>query len=379
MTPSGGRSKARTLLLLTVVFFAVTLFYTTSNLFYEKLDPGHGITLRQDFILYAVRWLPWIIFAPVAIELARRFPLRGRRWPGRVALRAGAGLVLATLESLLSFALYRFSVAPLVALPPGEGLHLLDPWLTHLNYLHNNILTYLAILGAVWGLDYLRLYREKELAAGRLETELARANLLALRSQLHPHFLFNTLHMISAVVYQDPGLADRLIGRLSDLLRVTLQEPDAAKVPLRHELEILDLYLEIMKTRFGRRLAISYDIDPETLPALVPSFSLQPIVENAIKHGLLPRAEGGKVSIAARRHDGRLVVRVSDDGPGFGPDPEALLSKGVGLNNIKSRLAGLFGSAGALRLEPGAGGGARVALDIPFETEPAAAAGERRG
>jgi signal transduction histidine kinase len=373
------RSAARTLLFLAGVFLVVTLFFTTSNFFYKRLDPDHTITLRQDFLLYAVRWLPWVVFAPAAIGLARRFPLRGRGWPGRVAVLAGAGLVLVTLESLLSFALYRFPVARLVALPPGEGLYLLDPWLTHLNYLHNNILTYLAILGAVWGLDYLRLYREKELAASRLETELARANLLALRSQLHPHFLFNTLHMISAVVYQDPGLADRLIGRLSDLLRVTLQEPDAAKVPLRRELEILDLYLEIMKTRFGGRLAVSYEVAPETLPALVPSFSLQPLVENAIKHGLLPRAEGGKVSIAADRNDGRLVVLVSDNGPGLGRDPGALLEKGVGLKNIRSRLHGLYGAGAALRLETGPAGGARVALDIPFETGPAGPAGQGKG
>ena len=210
------------------------------------------------------------------------------------------------------------------------------------------------------------LYREKELAASRLEAELARANLLVLESRVHPHFLFNTLHMISAMVYEDPGKADMMISRLSDLLRAALDQPDTPTVPLKTELEVLSLYVDIMKARFGDRLAVAYEIEPDTLAALVPTFSLQPLVENAIKHGIMPRNEGGAITIAASLNDGRLVVGVSDDGAGVKGDPGALLDKGVGLRNLKSRLLGLYGTAGVLSLGNRAEGGARVAIEIPF-------------
>lgn len=367
---SALRSRARTFLILTGLFFLGTLFFTTSNFFYYRLAPGqYRLSLGQDFLLYAVRWLPWAVFAPAAIWLARRFPLRGRRWPVHLAVLIAGCLVLSTLESLLSFGLYRLLLEPIVNLPPSEGLFLKDAWLTTLNYLHNNIVTYLIILGSVWGLDYLRMYRERELAASRLEAELAQANLQVLRSQVHPHFLFNTLHMISAVVYQDPRLADRMIGRLSDLLRATLQEPDTQKIPLRNELDLLALYLDIMKVRFGDRLAVKYDVAPETLSALIPSFSLQPLVENAIKHGLMPRNEGGTVLISASRNNGRLVVRVSDDGLGFKDEPRTLLDKGVGLKNIQSRLRSLYGSDGVFSFQNRTEGGAQIVFDIPFENE----------
>lgn len=366
------RSTVRTLLLLAGVFLAVTLFFTTSNFFYFRLQPeGYRLSLLQDFLLYAVRWLPWVLVAPAAIRLGRRFPLRGRRWPGPAAVHLAAALALAAVQSLLSYGLYRLAVERAVGLPPGEGEIMRSAWLTGLNYLHNNLVTYFVIVGVVWGLDSLRLSRERELAAERLETELARARLLALQSQVHPHFLFNTLHMISAVVYRDAALADRLIDRLSGLLRAGLEAPAAPRVPLSRELEILDLYLDIMRARFGDRLAVALSIAPDALPALVPSFSLQPLVENAIKHGLLPRVGGGTVRIAAARRDGRLVVDVEDDGPGFGADPGALLDRGVGLRNIRSRLENLYGAEGALRLRAGEAGGARATLDIPFEAEDA--------
>ena len=362
-------SRIRTFLVLTGVFFVVTLFFATSNFFHYLLEPEvYRINFRQEFLLYAVRWMPWALCAPFAIRLARRFPLKGRRWPARLAALIGGSLVLSAVQSSLSVAIYRYPFRSLVGLPAGEGALLSDYWLTGLNQIHNNLLTCLVILIGVWGLDYLRLYREKELVASRLEAELARANLLVLESRIHPHFLFNTLHMISAMLYEDPGKADAMISRLSDLLRATLDQPDTPTVPLKTELDVLSLYLDIMKARFGDRLAVSYEIEPDTLTALVPSFSLQPLVENAIKYGIMPRNEGGAITIAASRNDGRLVVGVSDDGSGLKGDPETLLHNGDGLRNIKSRLLGLYGAAGVLSLGNRAGGGARIAFDIPYQT-----------
>jgi signal transduction histidine kinase len=364
------RSRTRTFLILAGLFFIVTLFFTTSNFFlYLISTTEYRLSLWQDFLLYAVRWLPWAVCAPGAIWLAHRFPLRGRRWPAHLAVLIPGGLALAGLESFISFGFYNLLLEPIVNLPPSVGPYLKDFWLTNLNYLHNNIVTFLVVLVSVWGLDYLRMYRERELAAGRLETELARANLQILKSQVNPHFLFNTLHMISTIVYQDPGLADRMISRLSDLLRATLEQPDAQKIPLKNELDVLALYLDIMKARFGDRLAVEYDIAPETLSALIPSFSLQPLVENAIKHGIMPRNEGGTVMIAASRDNGRLVVRVSDDGLGLKDDPKTLLDKGVGLKNIKSRLQSLYGSDCAFCFQNRSEGGVQIAFDIPFQNQ----------
>lgn len=369
MTTSPWRSRGRTLVLLAGVFLLVTLFYTTSNFFISRLDSSHLLTLRQDFLLYAVRWLPWIFFAPAAIRLARRLPLRGRRWPGHLAILVPAGLALSVLESYFSCLLYRAIFRPLVGLPPAQQGFLNDYWLTNLNYLHNNLVTFLIVLICVWGLDYLRLYHERELAAGRLETELARANLQVLKSQVQPHFLFNTLNMISAVVYRDPALADRMIARLSDLLRASLERTDAQVVPLREELDLLNLYLDIMKSRFGERLAVVTDISPETLPALIPSFSLQPLVENAIKHGIMPRQEGGIVTITTSRHDGRLFVGVANDGPGLEADTRALMVNGVGLKNIQSRLRSLYGADCAFGFRNKAEGVVQVAFEIPFRDQ----------
>ncbi len=370
MTTSSWRSRGRTLLLLTGAFSLVTLFFSTSNFFYYLLGPkGYRLSLRQDFLLYAVRWLPWVVFAPAAIRLARRFPVRGSRWLGNLAVLLFGGLVLSSLESCLSTILYKGLFRPLVALPATEGVYLNDFWLTNLNYIHNNLVTFLIILICVWGLDYLRLYRERELAAGRLETELARANLQVLKSQVQPHFLFNTLNMISAVVYRDPAMADRMIARLSDLLRASLERTDAQIVPLREELELLGPYLDIMKARFGDRLAVVTDIAPETLPALIPSFSLQPLVENAIKHGIMPRKEGGTVTITTSRNDGRLFVGVANDGPGLEADTQTLMVNGVGLKNIQSRLRNLYGADCAFGFRNKAEGVVQVAFEIPFRDQ----------
>ncbi len=363
------RSRIRTLLILAGVFSFVTLFFTTSNLFMSLLTPNeHLLSFKQEFLLYAVRWLPWVLIAPVVIRLARRFPVRGRRWAGSLSVHLAGSLVLSGAQSSICAALYRYPFKQLVGLPEGIAPYLSDYGLTFLNQVHNNLVTYVIILIAVWEIDHLRLYREKELAASRLESELAKARLQVLASQVHPHFLFNTLHMISAMVYEDPGKADEMISRLSDLLRATLDQSGAPTVPLKTELDALSPYIDIMKARFGDRLAVTYEIEPDALAALVPSFSLQPLVENAIKHGIMPRAEGGAITIAASRNDGRLTVGVSDDGPGLKGDAETLLRNGVGLMNIKTRIAGLYGTEGVLSLGNRPEGGARIGFDIPYES-----------
>jgi LytS/YehU family sensor histidine kinase len=191
--------------------------------------------------------------------------------------------------------------------------------------------------------------------------------------QLHPHFLFNTLHTISELVHEDPDAADRMITGLSELLREALVAGNAREVPLRRELELLDLYLDIQQARFGDRLRIDVGVDPSVTEALVPHLSLQPVVENAIRHGLGARADAGHIRIDARQ-DGAanmLVLQVQDDGRGLG-EAGADLHEGIGLGNTRARLQELYGPAHRVDIQDAPGGGAIVTLAIPLRFAKAA-------
>ncbi len=237
--------------------------------------------------------------------------------------------------------------------------------------LHLNILTYWAIVGATAGFDFYRRYREGELRASQLTAQLAKARLQALQMQLHPHFLFNTLNSISTLVHRDPEAADRMIARLSELLRMTLEDGGVQEVPLQKELEFLDRYLEIERTRFADRLTICMEIAPETLAARTPYFILQPLVENAIRHGVATRSRPGRVVVRSRRQDGMLVLEVQDDGPGLAMEASGGVGKpknGVGVSSTRARLEQLYGSSQQFELKNGADGGAIAVISFPFQT-----------
>jgi len=188
-----------------------------------------------------------------------------------------------------------------------------------------------------------------------------------LRLQLHPHFLFNTLHTISALMHKDLRAADRMLALLGDLLRDSFEKVGAQEVSLKQELGFLERYLEIERTRFRDRLTIRLDIDPETLDAEIPNLVLQPLVENAIRHGIGKRQDAGHIDIVARRKSERLDVRIRDDGPGLAQAPEVALRGGVGLANTADRLQQLYPNAHAFDLHNRPEGGLEVALEIPFK------------
>jgi len=187
--------------------------------------------------------------------------------------------------------------------------------------------------------------------------------------QLNPHFLFNTLHTISALIHENPEDADRIVARLSELLRVSLEQSDTQEVPLRQELSFLERYLQIEQTRFQDRLAVEMEVEPGLDHVLVPSLILQPLVENAIRHGIEPREDTGRVKIAARRLDGMLELKVSDNGPGLSESEIAPNREGVGLSNTRSRLSHLYGANHRFDLTPASGGGLEARLLIPCRTE----------
>jgi LytS/YehU family sensor histidine kinase len=229
------------------------------------------------------------------------------------------------------------------------------------------LLVYWVIVAVSHALEYYRGFQERELRTVELERRLAEARLEALQTQLNPHFLFNTLNAISALMHKDVEAADRMIVRLSELLRHALDTVGTQEVPLRQELAFLASYLEIEQTRFGDRLVVRQAIEPAALDAMVPSLVLQPLVENAIKHGIEPHAKPGVIELVARREGAKLRLEVRDNGRGL--RREEPWRSGVGLSNTKARLEALYGDSHCLEFSDRADGGLVVQMTIPWKTD----------
>jgi signal transduction histidine kinase len=229
---------------------------------------------------------------------------------------------------------------------------------------------YLLIALTFYAFNYYQRFRTGELRALQLETQLSNAQLQALKMQLHPHFLFNTLHSISALLNKDVDAARSMISRLGDFLRLTLENAGTQEVTLQQEVEFLKCYLEIERVRFQDRLLTRFDVASQALDAKVPNLILQPIVENAIRHGIAPRSTPGLIEIQAKPQNGTLRIQVRDNGPGLAVHrtPEKLFRKGLGLANTETRLERLYGSAHHFELGNAPDGGLVVTLEIPFNT-----------
>jgi two-component system LytT family sensor kinase len=243
-----------------------------------------------------------------------------------------------------------------------------------ISYTLSNIFKYWIVVLGYLGWHYYKAYRERERQAAALATELVQARLQALRMQINPHFLFNTLNTISALIHENPDAADRMVVRLSELLRRTLDRGDVQEVPLREELDFLRSYLEIEQMRFPDRLTVTFDIEPKTNELLVPHLILQPLVENALRHGIMPREEPGRVGISAAITGGdTLELKVWNNGNGLSDpsDPSATPPReGIGLKNVRSRLAQLYGGAQEFTLGNASGGGVEARIRIPCCTIP---------
>jgi LytS/YehU family sensor histidine kinase len=283
----------------------------------------------------------------VALWMAERFPLERDGWRPRLGVHvlAAAGVCVARALAV-------------VALNPWVGWYDRLPPLRAvlLTSVANNLFLYLMLVGVGHALVYARRWRERD-------DELARAELRSLEMQLHPHFLFNTLNAVSAFVRTDPDAAERMIARLATLLRRALDDVGVQEVPLEEELALLATYLEIEQVRFEDRLHVEWSIAPDAYGARVPRLLLQPLVENAIRHGIAPRAAMGTVRIAAERREGTLHLAVRDDGVGL---PATGLREGIGLANTRTRLRQLYGARQRLDVRRAPGGGVQVELELPF-------------
>jgi two-component system, LytTR family, sensor kinase len=316
----------------------------------------------------------WYVFALLSIPvvwLSRRFPVHGANWEVNVplhlvasgafaflfvVLRAWVALVQGWLGQQPTTFAQAFQVLPIKFFP--------------------NLLIYWVILTVSHAFNYYREAQDRALRASELERHLAQARLQSLQMQLNPHFLFNTLHAISALMHKDVEAADCMITRLSDLLRYALDSTDSQEVPLKQELAFLERYLEIEQTRFGDRLLVRKQIDPAALDAQVPNLILQPLVENAIRHGIEPHARRGEIWLSARHHEGMLHLEVRDNGEGL-VQTDGLLEEGVGLSNTRARLAALYGEDYRFELQNAEDGGLIVHLTIPcrIEDQPVTAVG----
>lgn len=319
-------------------------------------------------------WPTWALFSPLILWLGERVPIARDSWRGPVLFHLVGGVIVAAAHSLLAIMLYGVMFADTF----GNEL-LPEMFISFLAArIHFSVFTYWAILGTGYAFSYYQELRRRQLVASQLEAQLARAQLQALRMQLHPHFLFNTLHAISVLVEENPPAAKHMITKLGDLLRLTMETSRVQEVTLREELEFLRLYLEIEQIRFHDRLSVEFHIPDAALGVRVPIFILQPVVENAIKHGIAKRAGVGRIEIGAAHNDGRLCLWVWNDAGGSARSAGDAWRDGIGLGTTRARLDHMYGQAGSIDVwaDPEA---VRVEVTLPWHTEPTSASSASDG
>ena len=339
---------------------ALALFFT-GQLYYTYLLSEKPTTWRyaasQQFIYPYI----WAVATLIVLRLANRFPIEGRAWWRNTLFHILSATFFVVLISGAFQIIYQYVNNP----EKPYHLSLTLQWIVFNSSENYGIYGLILLLNQVF--RYYRRYREGELRASQLETQLTQAQLQALKMQLHPHFLFNTLHSISALLHRDPDTADRMIARLGDFLRLTLDNSGAQEVSLQKELEFLKCYLDIERVRFQDRLTTSLDVEPRALDSHVPNLILQPIVENALRHGLSQRS-AGHLEISAKRENGSLRIQVKDNGPGLSAitrPKTANTREGLGLSNTRARLEQLYGGAHRFEIENAPEGGLVVTLEIP--------------
>jgi signal transduction histidine kinase len=321
---------------------------------------GRTLSFPRALIAGLPDWYLWAAATPGIFWIGQRFTLGRSRW-----LVLGLHLVVGSLVVLAELGM-------VVALNRMLGVpSFMSPWRevylrVVLQYFHLNFMVYWVIVAAAHATRYYQSYRERAMAALALESERNRAALSALQMQLQPHFFFNTLHTIATLVRDDRGeAAVDTIARLGTLFRQALGSGHRTVVPLREELEFVSGYLEIEQLRFADRLTVSLRVDEETLDAEIPSMALQPLVENAVRHGIARDPDASLLSVVAQRRNGALRVEVRNDGPAF-TGAAAGSVPGVGLENVRARLRLLYGADFMLTMGPGEAGGAVVALEVPW-------------
>jgi sensor histidine kinase YesM len=338
---------------------------------YSSAAFGRPVSWGQALYWTLGDWYEWAILSPVIFWLARHFTFERGRWRRSLCLHVIAAVIVSVAHLLLCGL-----AEQLQASVEGNRVSFAASFQRlFTNRFPFNMAVYGLILCAINAWAYYRKYLEREAQVAELAVRLAQAQLQALRSQLNPHFLFNTLHAVSSLMLSDVYAANRMLTRLGELLRLSLETTGQQEVPLRQELEFLRRYLEIEGIRFGDRLAVDMNIEPETLDAVVPNLLLQPLVENAIRYAVEPSTGPGQVQLASLRNNGQLILQISDNGTGLRseesqePRSPAGPREGIGLSNTRQRLQQLYGEKQNLDLKWRVSGGLLVSISIPFCTK----------
>jgi two-component system, LytTR family, sensor kinase len=346
--------------LVSVIFAAVSYAAAIGE---NNKEFGFVSALRLNLVQFYL----WAILSPLLFKFSRRFPIEFRPLNFRnLLLYFPAVISFAGIHQTVHLAIL-WSITPRWR---QQFPALIDCYRAYFAFgFYIDLIIASLIVVAVHALLYYQNFRASELAQSSLKTQLAQSQLRALKMQLHPHFLFNTLHSISSLVLEDPPKANSMIARLGDFLRLTLENSDQQLVTLKEETEFLRCYLDIEQVRFGDRLTVALELEPQTLSAQVPHLILQPVVENAIQHAIAPHATRGHINIEARRLNGLLRLEVRDNGPGITSNSDWLGMKGVGLSNVRARLDQIYGSDFRFELINVRDGGLAVVMEIPFQRE----------
>jgi len=338
------------------LIFFFTLQFAVVNLI-KDLPADFFANLKLNFVQY----FPWVFLAYFVLACARKYPFYQKKWFTFILFHVLAGTFFSILTGLISYFVYYF----LYNVAADNFIEYLFIMLS--KSINFNILIYVAIVGFGQMWDYYREKKENEVRTSQLEASLAQTKLEILRIQLNPHFIFNTMHNILALVRKSPEAAESMLLKLSDLLRKTFATSDLKEIPLKEELEFIKIYLDIQKARFKERLQVEFDLDPQTQDILIPSLILQPIVENAIKHGIEAKAAGGTITIKARIQGSELQLQVKDTGPGIKINRDLLFKQGFGLKNTRARLSSLYDKEDPIIISDSAAGGTVFTINIPVK------------
>jgi sensor histidine kinase YesM len=348
------------------VLFLIYTGFCVSALEYRYLDDlsrQHEGTFGRRLLEETTGVYSVFLLMPFVLLFARYYLFECRGWVRRVAWHVSGAIVFSFLHTTI-MAVSRQILSPAVGLGPYDYGIMTYRYPMEFS---NDFVGYTIIVLAYYAFERYRMAQAEKLAAAELQTKLAQAQLENLRLQLQPHFLFNTLNTISAVMYEDVRAADAMITQLSELLRLTLRASRTHEIPLSEELEITRLYMELMQKRFENKLRVTYEIDPSLNNSLVPQLVLQPLLENSLRHGMKSGAAAMDLSVSAHRENGSLILQVSDTGAGLDEtDPSGVFGRGLGLSNIRDRLAQLYGESQEFTIVNRPTGGAEVTLRVPL-------------
>jgi len=358
--PLSLTSRTRRLLQWALIFAAWTLIVVTFSVqaYVFAVARGRPDNFWHEFLVASSDWYIWAALTPLVLYFCRRFRITSDDWVPTVLMHLIVGIAISFLQLAIQVRL-NYIINPGYKMGYWRVLYFFATFKGHIN-----LLTYWVIVALNHGIYYYEQSRARELAWSRMEADLANAQLQVLNMQLHPHFLFNTLNSISTLITEDPQAARQMVIKLSDLLRASLNKIDQPAVPLQQELELLECYISIEQTRFKDRLTIEKEIDATALACEVPTMILQPLVENAVRHGIGKHKQTDRISIVAQRANGRLLLEVRNcigSVENGGPSP----TRGIGLANTRARLEQLYNGQHSFEIANRAYGGVAVKLTLP--------------